>query len=63
MARIKFKNLQPGDRFRSARQGVVTVIQLIRIHKTPAGDMYRYETDAPSGFICAYGEMPITKVN
>jgi hypothetical protein len=63
MPRIKFKDLKPGDQFRSARQGVVTVIKLIRIHKTSAGDMYRFETDAPSGYICAAADMPIMKVN
>lgn len=63
MPRIRFKQLKPGDKFRSARQGVVTVIKLIRVHQTPEGEMYRFETDAPSGFICAHADMPIMKVN
>lgn len=60
---VKFKSLKPGDKFRSAKQGVVTVIKLIRIHQTPEGEMYRFETDAPSGFICAKADMKIMKVN
>lgn len=63
MTKIKFKDLRPGDRFVTSRQGEATVIKLIRIHRTPLGDRYRFETTAPSSQITGPAEMLVRKVN